>query len=143
VVQGGELEFARLRNERIQASYLPHNFDPIEFVALRGEAEPVPGVRCLHTPGHVPWHQSILVESGGERACFLGDLVPTTHHLPLAWIMGYDVEPLRTLETRRAVYERALAEEWLLVFQHDPAVALGRLARAEKGVALVEPRTIA
>jgi hypothetical protein len=57
--------------------------------------------------------------------------------------MGYDVEPLRTLETRRAVYQRALAEEWLLVFQHDPAVALGRLAAAEKGVALVEPRTIA
>ena len=84
----------------------------------------------------------ILIESGGERACFLGDLVPTTHHLPLPWIMGYDVEPLRTLESRRALYERALAEDWLLVFQHDPAVALGRLARAERGVTLVEPRTI-
>jgi glyoxylase-like metal-dependent hydrolase (beta-lactamase superfamily II) len=142
VVQRGELEFARLRNERIQASYLPHNFEPIDFLAVSGEAEPLPGIRCLPTPGHVPWHQSILVESAGERACFLGDLVPTTHHLPLVWIMGYDVEPLRTLESRRAVYARALAEDWRLVFQHDPAVVLGRLAPAERGVTLVEPRTI-
>ena len=142
VVQRGELEFARLRNERIQASYLPHNFEPIDFLAVHGEAEPLPGIRCLPTPGHVPWHQSILVESAGERACFLGDLVPTTHHLPLVWIMGYDVEPLRTLESRRAVYARALAEDWRLVFQHDPAVALGRLAPAERGVTLVEPQTI-
>ena len=142
VVQQGELEFARLRNERIQASYLPHNIDPIAFVAVRGEAEPLPGIRCLPTPGHVPWHQSILVESAGERACFLGDLVPTTHHLPLVWIMGYDVEPLRTLESRRGLYARAVAEDWLLVFEHDPAVALGRLRREDKGCALVEPRTI-
>ena len=142
VVQRGELEFARLRNERIQASYLPHNFEPIDFLAVHGEAEPLPGIRCLPTPGHVPWHQSILVESAGERACFLGDLVPTTHHLPLVWIMGYDVEPLRTLESRRAVYARALAEDWRLVFQHDPAVALGRLAPAERGVTLVEPQPI-
>lgn len=142
VVQRGELEFARLRNERIQASYLPHNFEPIDFLAVHGEAEPLPGIRCLPTPGHVPGHQSILVESAGERACFLGDLVPTTHHLPLVWIMGYDVEPLRTLESRRAVYARAVAEDWRLVFQHDPAVALGRLAPAERGVTLVEPQTI-
>jgi glyoxylase-like metal-dependent hydrolase (beta-lactamase superfamily II) len=142
VVQRGELEFARLPNERIQASYLPHNFAPIDFLAVSGEAEPLPGIRCLPTPGHVPWHQSILVESAGERACFLGDLVPTTHHLPLPWVMGYDVEPLRTLESRRALYARAVAEDWLLVFEHDPVVALGRLQREERGVALVEPRTI-
>jgi glyoxylase-like metal-dependent hydrolase (beta-lactamase superfamily II) len=142
VVQRGELEFARTRNERIQASYLPHNFDPIDFLAVAGEAEPLPGLRCLPTPGHVPWHQSILIESAGERACFLGDLVPTSHHLPLPWIMGYDVEPLRTLESKRALYARAEAESWLLVFEHDPVVALGRLRREERGYALVEPRTI-
>lgn len=142
VVQRGELDFARLRNERIQASYLPHNFEPVDFLAVEGEAEPLPGIRCLPTPGHVPWHQSILIESAGERACFLGDLVPTSHHLPLPWIMGYDLEPLRTLESKRALYPRAEAEGWLLVFEHDPAVATGRLRREERGYALVEPRTI-
>ena len=142
VVQRGELEFALTPNERIQASYLPHNYEPIAFEAVAGERELLPGIRCLPTPGHVPWHQAVVVKSGGEVACFLGDLVPTTHHLPLVWIMGYDLEPLRTLETRRALYARAEAEGWMLVFEHDPAVALGRLAREGRGFALVDQRPI-
>ena len=137
VVQRGELEFARLRNERIQASYLPHNFEPIDFRLVDGETEVIPGIRCLPTPGHVPYHQSVLVESGGERACFLADVVPTTAHLPLPWIMGYDLEPLVTLESKRRLYGRAEAEGWLLVFEHDPAIAAGRLAREGKSVGLV------
>jgi glyoxylase-like metal-dependent hydrolase (beta-lactamase superfamily II) len=81
----------------------------------------------------------VIVESAGERACFIADLVPTSAHVPLPWIMGYDLEPLVTLETRRAIYARALAEEWLLCFEHDPEIAAGRLARDGKGFALVEP----
>lgn len=139
VVQRGELEFARHPNERTQGSYFPPNFAPVSFTLLDGPAEPVPGIRCFPTPGHVPYHQSILLESGGERLCFLADLVPTAAHLPLPWIMGYDVEPLRTLETKRQVYARAEAEGWLLVFEHDPATVAGRLGREGKGFGLVEP----
>jgi len=120
VVQQRELEFARHTNERTAASYLRHNFDPITFRLIDGEAEVLPGIRCLPTPGHVPFHQSVLVESGGERACFLADLVPTSAHLPLPWIMGYDLEPLVTLESKRRLYARAEAEGWLLWFEHDP-----------------------
>jgi glyoxylase-like metal-dependent hydrolase (beta-lactamase superfamily II) len=140
VVQRGELAFAGHTNERTQASYLPPNFTPVAFDLIDGECEVVPGIRCLPTPGHVPYHQSVLVENGGERACFLADLVPTAAHLPLPWIMGYDVEPLRTLESRRALYARAEAEGWLFVFEHDPVVVAGRLGREERGgVALVDP----
>jgi glyoxylase-like metal-dependent hydrolase (beta-lactamase superfamily II) len=139
VVQRGEVEFARRRNERIQASYLPHNFEPIDFRLVDGETDVLPGIRCLPTPGHVPYHQSVLVESGGERACFLADLVPTVAHLPLPWIMGYDLEPLVTLESKRQLYGRAEAEGWLLVFEHDPAIAAGRLAREGKSFGLVGP----
>jgi len=141
VVQKRELDFARHTNERTAASYLPHNFAPVAFQLVDGEAEPLPGIRCLPTPGHVPFHQSVLVESAGERACFLGDLVPTTAHLPLPWIMGYDLLPLVTLESKRQLYRRAEAEGWLLVFEHDPMVAAGRLGRPggqEKGFGLVE-----
>jgi len=65
VVQRGELDFARHTNERTAASYLPHNFEPVTFQLIDGDAEVLPGVRCLPTPGHVPYHQSVLVESGG------------------------------------------------------------------------------
>jgi glyoxylase-like metal-dependent hydrolase (beta-lactamase superfamily II) len=139
VVQRGELEFARHTNERTAASYLAPNFEPVSFTLVTGEAEPVPGIRCLPTPGHVPFHQSVLVESAGERVCFLADLVPTAAHLPLPWIMGYDLEPLVTLESKRGLYARAEAESWLLFFEHDPTTVAGRLGREGKGFGLVEP----
>src|SRR2546423_3876238 len=80
VVQQGELEFARHTNERTAASYLSPNFEPVSFTLVSGDAEPLPGIRCLATPGHVPFHQSVLVESGGGSVCFLPDLVPTAAH---------------------------------------------------------------
>lgn len=144
VVQRGELEFARSRNERIRASYLPHNFEPVveagRFELVEGERELLPGVRVVPTPGHTPHHQSVMLESDGERACFLADIVPTSAHLPLPWIMAYDLEPLVTLETKRQLLERAKREGWLLVFEHDPVVAWGRLEPAEERPTLMETR---
>ncbi len=138
-VQKGELDFARHTNERTAASYLSPNFEAVPFTLLEGEAAVLPGICCTPTPGHVPYHQSILVESGGERACFVADLVPTSAHLPLPWIMGYDLEPLVTLESKRRLYARAELEGWLLVFGHDPAVVAGRLRSDGKGFGLVDP----
>lgn len=130
-VQREEWEFAHLQNERIRASYMEDNYEPVRDAGLwtfvEGPAEIVPGVQVLPTPGHTPHHQSVLVRSGGETACFLADLIPTTAHLPLPWIMGYDIEPLVTLETKRDLLDRAREEDWLLVFEHDPAVPWGRL----------------
>jgi glyoxylase-like metal-dependent hydrolase (beta-lactamase superfamily II) len=142
IAQRRELDFARRTNERTAASYLPPNFDGVDFTLIDGEREVLPGIRCLPTPGHVPYHQSILVESGGERLCYLADLVPTSAHLPLPWIMGYDLEPLVTLETRRALYRRAEGEGWLLFFEHDPTFVSGRLGREGKGFGLVDPRVL-
>jgi glyoxylase-like metal-dependent hydrolase (beta-lactamase superfamily II) len=138
LVQKGELEFARHANERTAASYLAPNFATVPFTLVEGEREILPGIHGLPTPGHTPAHQSVLIASAGERACFLADLVPTTAHLPLPWIMGFDVEPLVTLETKRRLYGRAEADGWLLVFEHDPGVATGRLQRDGKGFALVD-----
>jgi len=131
VVQRGEWDWAHRPNERTQASYLPANFDPVaaagQLELVDGERELVPGVVLWPTPGHTPHHQSVLVRAGDRVACFVGDLIPTAAHLPLPWIMAYDLEPLRTLETKRAVLARAAAEGWLLVFPHDPVRAWGVL----------------
>ena len=142
VVQKGELDFARHTNERTAGSYLAPNFQGVPFELINGEVEILPGIRGLPTPGHVPYHQSILIESGGEKACFVADLVPTAAHLPLPWIMGYDLQPLVTLETRRRIYQRAEAEQWLLVFEHDPQVVAGRLHRQDKAFGLVEQQVL-
>lgn len=73
---------------------------------------------------------------------FLGDLIPTAHHLPLAWIMGYDVEPLRTLESKRLLLEEAVRERWLLCFEHDARVVVGRAVEGAKSAVLEEIRTV-
>jgi glyoxylase-like metal-dependent hydrolase (beta-lactamase superfamily II) len=140
VVQRGEFDFAHSANERIRASYLEPNFDPVAEAGLwdfvDGEAAVTAGVRVLPTPGHTPFHHSVLVEDGGDVACFLGDVCPTSAHLPLPWVMGYDLEPLVTLESKRALWTRAREEAWLLIFQHDPDVPWGRLDPASDRPAL-------
>ena len=142
IVKRGEYEFATHPNERTAASYFGRNYTPleaaekIEFVSR--EKEIVKGIRVIPTPGHTPFHQSVLIESGGERALYLGDLVPTHAHLPLPWIMGYDVEPLVTLETKRGILKQALEEQWLLIFEHDATIAWGRVEQDGKAYRLAD-----
>ena len=140
VVQRGEYEYATHTNERTAASYFAHNFVPVQEAGLfdfaDGEKEIVAGVRLVPTPGHVPYHQGVLIQSDGETAFYVADLVPTTSHLPLPWIMGYDVEPLVTLESKRRILKHALEEQWLLVFEHDASTAWGRVAHDGKAYVL-------
>ncbi|MHB1169486.1 MAG: MBL fold metallo-hydrolase [Longimicrobiales bacterium] len=142
IVQKGEYEYAHWKNERIQASYLKHNFEPVKEAGklelVDGDVEIVPGISVMRTPGHTPHHQSVLIRSAGETAIFLADVMPTSAHLPLPWIMGYDVEPLVTLESKRAIVKRAQDEDWLLIFEHDPTVAWGRIGEKDGKMALVE-----
>jgi len=124
VVQRVELDAARHAHERNRASYLPENIDPLEaaglFQVVDGEVEVAPGVTVIPTPGHSHGHQSVLIDGGaGEKALFLGDVVPTSIHVPLPWIMGYDLDVEGTLASKKRLYARADAERWLLLFGHD------------------------
>ena len=140
LVQRGELEFARHTNERTRASYLPHNFEPIAAAGrwrlLEGDGEVLPGISVRLTPGHVPWHQAVLVRDRGETAAFIADLIPTAAHLPLPWIMGYDLEPLRTLESKRVLLRDAAEGGWRVVLEHDPGIASVMLVAEGKGFGL-------
>ncbi|HET9275971.1 MAG TPA: hypothetical protein VFN96_07870, partial [Gemmatimonadales bacterium] len=136
--------------ERTRASYLPHNFEPVaaagRWQLLRGETEVLPGLSVRLTPGHVPHHQSVLVHDRGETLCYLADVMPTRHHLPLVWIMGYDLEPLVTLESKRALLRTAIDQGWWLFFEHDADVVMGRPqgsgSGAELGEVVASPRAV-
>lgn len=137
LIHAGEMEYATHTNERTAASYFPRNWDALkasgQLELVQSGVDLVPGIRMRHTPGHTPTHQSITVESAGETAVFLGDVCPTSAHLPLPWIMGYDVEPLVTLESKRALWADVIAENWLVVFEHDATTAWGRIGSGAKG----------
>ncbi|HEX6574145.1 MAG TPA: MBL fold metallo-hydrolase [Gemmatimonadaceae bacterium] len=140
VVKKGEYDYAMHPNERTAASYFERNYMPIvrshQFEFVVREKEIVKGVRVIPTPGHTPFHQSVLIDNGGERAFFLADMCPTSAHIPLPWIMGYDVEPLVTLETKRRIFRQAEEEQWLLIFEHDAVVPWGRIEHDGKSYRL-------
>jgi glyoxylase-like metal-dependent hydrolase (beta-lactamase superfamily II) len=137
VARRGEWDWAHHTNERTAASYFGHNYDPLratgQLELVEGDEEIASGISVRRTPGHTPHHQGILIESGADRLFFLADLAPTTAHVPLPWIMGYDVEPLVTLETKRRIWAEAASEGWTVVFEHDAANAFGRIAADGKG----------
>ncbi|HVZ76752.1 MAG TPA: MBL fold metallo-hydrolase [Gemmatimonadaceae bacterium] len=143
VVQRGEYAWATHTNERTAASYLDHNYVPVmeagRLELVEGEVEIVPGIHLMPTPGHTPHHQSVRLDSGGETAFFLADLAPTASHLPLPWIMGYDVEPMVTLESKRRIMRMASEQQWLVIFEHDATTAWGRVVNDGKGYVLVAP----
>ena len=146
VVQRGEYEDAVRANERTRASYRRENFTPIADVhrweLLDGDTELLPGITAMITQGHTRYHQGIKIESEGQTAFYLGDLIPTVCHLPLPYIMGYDLYPIQTLETKRWVLDRAFEEKWLLLFEHDPVVQAGHVRRDTEGKYVLDEVTV-
>jgi glyoxylase-like metal-dependent hydrolase (beta-lactamase superfamily II) len=126
VVQKKDFEHAKSPTERDRASYQFENFLPVEeakqWQLIEGEQQIAPGVSVFPAPGHTPAMQCVKLEGGGKTAIFLADLVPTTAHLPLAWIMGFDLYPLTTLENKKKILPQIAKNGWLALFAHDTAV---------------------
>jgi len=133
VVQMGEWEDATHPHERSRASYRDENFVPLaesrQLQTVQGEAEVAPGVRVVPVGGHTAYHQMVVIEGGGKTLAIPTDLLPTTSHLPLPFVMGYDLFPVGTLEAKRRLLDRAAREGWSLLFYHDPRIPLGRVRR--------------
>jgi len=131
VVQRGELGHAMNPTERDRASYFPENFAPITKAGLwhlvEGETEILPGISVARIPGHNADIQAVILTGDGKTLAFVADLIPTRHHIPLLWIMAYDLYPLQTLETKRQWIPRMVAGGWIVVFGHDPDVATATL----------------
>ncbi len=142
VVRRGEWEDATHPNGRNRGSYLQDNYVPLAeagVLQLVDEDRTImPGVRVRRTGGHTMHHQIILIESGGRTAAFAADLMPTTAHLPDAWIMGYDLYPLDTLSAKQQFVKEAIEKNILVFFQHDPAIAAAYI-RERNGKRIVEP----
>jgi glyoxylase-like metal-dependent hydrolase (beta-lactamase superfamily II) len=129
-IQRGEWEHALQPSERDRASYIPEFFRAAEpqTVFLEGAEEIAPGISVELVPGHVREQQCVWVESGGEKACFIADLVPTSAHLEYPWMMAFDLYPLDTLATKKSLLPKLAEEDVLVVFPHDPNIAWARLS---------------
>jgi len=138
-VQQAELDAALAPHERNRASYLRENIAPLvdagALETVDGAKEILPGISVIPTPGHSRGHQSVLVDGGGDKALFFGDVVPTSVHVRLPFIMGYDLDVEGTLQSKKNLYERAFAEDWLCLFGHDRRHGT-RLSKNDRGQAI-------
>lgn len=120
-------------NERCNGAHRPENFLPIDergqLELLDGDTEIMPGLNVIVTDGHTRGHQIVMFNHGGERVVFLGDIVPTPHHLNLVAISAFDSSPEKTLEQKRDLLREAERQGWLLVFSHGHDVKAGYLER--------------
>jgi glyoxylase-like metal-dependent hydrolase (beta-lactamase superfamily II) len=130
-VQKREYSDALSANERTRSAYLPENLQGLERLRLLdGETFVTDEIKCVVTRGHTCAHQSVLIESRGQRGFYVGDMAGRAVYLEkLAWIPAYDVEPLETLETKRRVRDWAVEDDVLLIFEHDPTMVCGRMKK--------------
>ncbi len=120
LVQRAAWDEANDPNERSQRSFHSDDFAPLQeagvLTLLEGDSEIAPGVRTKLTNGHSDGHQIVLIDAGAERIAFLGELIPTPYHLPLASIAASDQAPNDTLLQKRELIDMVIKDGWLLVF---------------------------
>jgi methylmalonyl-CoA epimerase len=142
IVRRGEFEDATHPHARNRGSYFANNYVPLAEAGVLQmvdeDATIMPGVKVRRTGGHTMHHQLVAIESGGKTAAFPADLLPTTSHLGDAWIMGFDLHPVDTLTAKQRFMADAAANNTLVFFEHDRAVAAGYI-REQAGGRYVEP----
>jgi len=141
----GEWQHGRLQLERDAISYMSENYDPLiktgQMELLQGDQEIVPGISVRVFPGHTLHMQAVIIQSGSQTACYISDLIPTSAHIDLTWVMAFDLLPLRTIESRKRYYAQSIPERWLTMFTHDPIVPWAYVEKDERGKMLARAAT--
>jgi len=123
-------------NAREKASFLKDNILPIYesgHVKLVKPGELVAGLEVLHVYGHTEGMMLPLIPYQNRKILYAADLTPSSGHIPLPYVMAYDMRPLQTLEEKGRILEMALAEDWLIYLEHDPIVECISLQQTDKG----------
>lgn len=142
-VQRGEVEHGHRQYERDRVSYISDNYDPLlrngQMRLLDGDGTVMPGINVVCYRGHTEHMQAVMLESEGQTACYISDLIPTRHHLDLVWTCGYDLEPMHTIESRKRFYSEAISGKWLVIFTHDHEVPMACLESDNSGKIVANP----
>lgn len=145
-VQKTNWEHANQPNEKDKASYLSENFLPLEEFGLvdliDGEKTILPGIHLIPTNGHTIGQQMVKIGEGKHSLLYCGDVVPTSAHLPIPWVMGYDLYPMTTIEEKKEYLPKAAKENWILFFEHDPLIDSCTIQWTEKGPMIAETNVI-
>lgn len=144
--QAANLETARHPNLREKASYYSPNFEPLVSAGvleiLDGPVvDLLPGVSVQITNGHTQGQQTVHVSDESRSLIYCADLIPTSTHVRLPWVMGYDLDPLTLIEEKRNTLGPAALAKTFLFFEHDPYVDAAQVIES-RGDFAVESRFI-
>lgn len=134
-VQRGELEWSGHPTERDRGSYMAENIVPIteagKWWLVDGSAEVAPGIRVMPVPGHNRDMQCVWLEGGGRTVFLPVDLCPTRYHVPVHWVMSYDLYPVQTMENKKKWLGEAARNNWLCVLCHDADTPSGYMRQRD------------
>ncbi len=137
-IQKKQWEIANNPSVRDRASYMKENFMPLEEAGvlklIDGPEELFKGIELIVTGGHTPGQQHPLINGKTKPLFFCADLIPTSTHLPIPWHMAYDNFPMILLNEKQKLLTRALKENWILFFEHDPYIAAASIKQGEKNI---------
>jgi len=133
-----QFDWATKPNRREKASFLKENILPIQesgrLRLVEDEGEYIPNITFKLYHGHTEGQVIPHIRYNGKTVVFMADLMPSAAHIPMPWIMAYDTKPLQTLKDRERFYKEALAEDYILFFEHDINNEAGIIHETEKGV---------
>ncbi len=135
VVQIKEWEEAMHPDERTSATYFTSNLRILEeeklLELIDGEDEVATGIKLINTGGHTPGHQAVLIEDGGDKILWAGDIIPSTHHLRIPYVAAVDLFPRETMEQKKRFLRMCSEDGWILAFDHDLKVKLSKVEEKE------------
>jgi len=136
-VQKKNYDWAINPSDRDKGSYIKENFQPLfdEGVLnfINGNEKFDDEIEFIVINGHTFSQQMVKVSDGSQTFLFCADLIPTYAHIPLPYIMGYDLQPLVTLEEKKKILKLVVDEDWKLFFGHDPEVAFATVKKHDEG----------
>lgn len=131
-------DWAMNANRRESASFLKENIKPIEesgrLKLFDKPGELFPGFKVKFYDGHTDGQAIPFIQYKGQTLVFTSDLLPTTAHLPLPWVMSYDTRPLITLDEKEQFLEEVLENDYILFLEHDLYTECCTLIMTDKGI---------
>ena len=135
-------DWATKPNPREKASFLVENILPLQesgqLTFLTEGQFPFANIDFLYMDGHTEKMALPIFHINGRTVAYMADLIPSSAHVPLPYVMSYDVRPLLTMDEKTRILQQAANENWILVFEHDPVTEAATVEMTEKGIRIKE-----
>ncbi|OGU55883.1 MAG: MBL fold metallo-hydrolase [Ignavibacteria bacterium RBG_13_36_8] len=141
-IQQEQFNWAMNPSDRDRASFVKERFEPLKIEGvlelLDGEQQIDDEIEVILCNGHTPSQQIFKISDSSRTLLYAGDFLAFSAHVPLPYIMSYDLQPLKTIEEKMKILPKAVDEEWLLYFEHDPYTVTAIITKTDKGFAIKE-----